>query len=66
MKDIKRLIIYGGGSFAVIIALIALSRMETLPSGVVVFAAVMFVVVLPVVYAINVSKKERKNAGKNL
>jgi len=65
MKDIKRLFIFAGGSLAVILGLIAMSNME-LPSGVVVFVAVMLVVVLPVILAIKMSKKERENAGKNI
>lgn len=65
MKDIKRLIIFAVGSFAVILALIALSRMENIPSSVVVFSAIMLVVVLPVILAVKMSKKERENANKN-
>lgn len=63
MKDLKRLAVFGSGTLAVILLLIALSRME-LPSGVVVFSAIMLVVVLPVILAIKLSQKERENRHK--
>lgn len=64
MKDLKQLFIFAGGTTAVILGLIAMSKME-LPSGVLVFSAIMLVVILPVIVAIKMSKKERENASKN-
>jgi len=61
MKDIKQLIIYGVMSFAVIILLIKMSRVEALNSNIIVITAILFVVVLPVFMAIRIAKKEKES-----
>lgn len=60
MIDIKRLFIFAGGSLAVILLLIAISRIEAIPSSVVVSSAIFLVVVLPIILAIKLSKKEKE------
>jgi len=60
MKDLKQLALYIAMSVAVIITLVKMSQSDAVPSGVVVSTAVLFVVVLPVLVAVRIAKKERE------
>jgi len=64
MKDLAQLAIYAALTIAGILVLIAMSRMENLPSGAVVGTAMFLVVVLPVIIGIRAAKKERERAQK--
>jgi len=61
MKDIAQLTIYAALTVGAILLLIAMSRMENLPSGAVVGTAMLLVVVLPVIIGIRAAKKEQAN-----
>jgi len=60
MKDIKQLLIYVVLTVGVILLLVNISNKDSIPSSVVVGLAVFFVVVLPVIVAVRLSKKERE------
>ena len=60
MKDLKQLAIWGSLTVIVILFLINISSKESISSNLVVGAAIFFVVVLPIVLAIHLSKKERQ------
>jgi len=60
MKDLKQLAIWGSLSLVVILFLINISSKDEVPSSLVVGAAIFFVVVLPIILAIRMSKKERE------
>ncbi len=64
MKDLKGLAIYGGGTIAIILMLVAISRMENIPSNVLGIASILVVVVIPIVLAVKLSKNEREKTGK--
>jgi len=61
MKDILQLIMYGVVSFGVIILLIKMSQTDEIGSTFVVLTAVFLVVVLPVLVAVKIAKKERES-----
>ncbi|MDH5258209.1 MAG: hypothetical protein OEX07_09370 [Gammaproteobacteria bacterium] len=61
MKDLAQLAIYGTLTIGAIMVLITMSRMENLSSSTLVLTAMLLIIVLPVVIAIQVAKKERKN-----
>ena len=60
MKDLKQLAIWGSLTVIVILFLINISSKENIPSDLVVIAAIFFVVVLPIVLAVRLSKKEKQ------
>ncbi|MDH5229455.1 MAG: hypothetical protein OEZ58_22165 [Gammaproteobacteria bacterium] len=60
MKDIKRLFFYGGLSVAVILLLINVAGQEGVSSGTLVFLAIFFVVILPVVLSIWMVGKQKR------
>ena len=64
MKDIFQLTIYGALTVGAIFTLIAMSKMDNLPSGAVVGVAMLLVVVLPVIIAVRVGKKEQERKFK--
>ncbi len=60
MKDIFNLVVYVAITVAAILLLIIMSRMDELPSSLVVGTAIFLVVVLPVVLAVKAGKKEQE------
>ena len=65
MKDLAQLAVYAALTVGAILLLIAMSRMEDLPSGTVVGTAMLLVVVLPVIIAIKAGKKEQEAKQQN-
>lgn len=61
MKDLLQLIIYGVVSFAGIMLLIKMSQNDFVSPNVLVLTSITLVVVLPVIIAVRVAKKERAN-----
>jgi len=64
MKDIVQLTIYVSLTVGAILLLVAMSKMENLPSSALVITATMLVVVLPVIIGIRAAKKERERNAK--
>jgi len=60
MKDLKQMAIWVSLTIAVIYFLINISDVEGISSNLVVGSAIFFVIVLPIVLAIRLSKKERE------
>jgi len=60
MKDIRNLLISVILSVGVILILINLSQSEGVSSNVLVGTAIFFVVILPVILAVKLSKKEKE------
>ncbi len=61
MKDFKQLIIYAVVSFVGIILLIKMSQSDVISPNFLVFTAIFLVVVLPIIVAVKIGKKEREN-----
>lgn len=61
MKDIKNLFIYGGISAVVIFFLATLGTGDDISGSTVGYLALLIVVVLPVVVAVFIAKKERQS-----
>ena len=59
MKDLLQLIIYGVVSFAGILLLIKMSQTDFVSPNVLVLTSISLVVILPIIIAIRVAKKER-------
>ncbi len=59
MGDFKNLLIYGGLSLAVILGLVFMSATDSISPGMVGGLAILFVVILPVVVAVRISKQEK-------
>ncbi len=60
-KDFKQLIIYAVVSFVGIILLIKMSQSSLVSPNFLVFTAIFLVVVLPIIVAVKIGKKEREN-----
>ena len=60
MKDLKRLVIYGGAAGLMVLLLALLGRSEAVSGGVKVTVGLIMVVVLPLVLSIFIAKKERR------
>lgn len=59
MKDLKRLLIYGGGALVVILILAQLAASQRLSGNAMVAVSVLLVIVLPVVLGIFFAHRER-------
>jgi len=66
MKDVQRLLIYGIGTFVIILLLIQVASMEMLPDSVLVIASILAVVVLPIVISIKMVNKEKSKQKSNV
>lgn len=60
MKDLKRLVIYGGVAGLMILFLTLLGRSEAVSGGVKVTVGLLVVVVLPLVLSVFIARKERR------
>ena len=60
MKDLKGLLIYGGGAALMILVLALMGRSDAISGGVKVSLALILVVVLPLVLSVFIAKKERR------
>lgn len=60
-KDFKQLIIYAVVSFVGIILLIKMSQSDIVSPNFLVMTAIFLVVVLPIIIAVKIGKKEREN-----
>ena len=60
MKDLKRLVIYGGAAGLMVLLLALLGRSEAVSGGVKVTVGLIMVVVLPLVLSIYMAKKEQR------
>lgn len=61
MKDLKRLLIYGGTALFSILLLVELASAHVLTGNAMVGVAVFLVIVLPAVIAIKAAKRERQS-----
>ncbi len=64
MKDLKRMLIYGGGALLAILLLIELAASHVLTGNAMVLLAILLVIVLPTVLVIRVAKREREADGR--
>ncbi len=60
MKDLTRLLVYGGGAGAVVLLLSALATSGRLSGNLMVGIAILLVVILPIVLMIWVGKREQR------
>jgi len=60
MKDLKRLVIYGGVAGLMILFLTLMGRSEAISGGVKVTVGLLVVVVLPLVLSVYIARKERR------
>jgi len=64
MKDLAQLAFYTILTVAAILLLVAMSRMESLPSSALVGTAMLLIIVIPVVIAVRMGKKEQARKNK--
>ena len=60
MKDLKRLVLYGGAAGLMVLLLALLGRSDAVSGGVKVTVGLIMVVVLPLVLSIYMAKKEQR------
>ncbi len=64
MKDLKRLLIYGGSAGAAIFILTMLAQSHVLSGNMMIGLAVFIVIVLPIVVMIRLARKEHEATDK--